>query len=81
MNKQAYTTIVAAVITGFLGWMAVTLIAVDKRTAVINERVKANHNMLEPMWKDYVSGKRAPVNSGSSVRGSVFHEVVLQNGD
>lgn len=81
MNRQAYTTIVAAVVTGFLGWMAVTLIAVDKRTAVINERVNANHSMLEPMWKDYIAGKRSAVRSDSPTMGTFFYDVVLNNGN
>lgn len=35
-------------------WILTTLIEVDKRTAVIAAQVEANHNMIKPMWEDYL---------------------------
>jgi len=72
---------IAAISVVFLGWMASTLVEVDKRTAVINERVNANHSMLEPMWKDYVAGKRSAVRSDSPTVETFFYDVVLNNGN
>ena len=35
-------------------WILTTLIEVDKRTAVIATKVEANHNMIKPLWEDYI---------------------------
>ncbi len=35
-------------------WILSTLIEVDKRTAVIATKVEANHNMIKPLWEDYI---------------------------
>ena len=36
-----------------LGWIATTLIHVDKTNAVIAVKVDANHSMLQPMWEEF----------------------------
>jgi len=36
-----------------LGWIATTLIHVDKTIAVIAVQVEANNNMLLPMWEEF----------------------------
>ena len=36
-----------------LGWIATTLIHVDKTIAVIAVKVDANHSMLQPMWEEF----------------------------
>jgi hypothetical protein len=38
-------------------WILSTLIEVDKRTAVIASKVEANHNMLTPLWEDFIRRK------------------------
>lgn len=42
--------------------MALTLIEVDKRTAVIEVRVEENYKMLEPMWQDWLAEKQRAEN-------------------
>lgn len=38
-----------------LGWMTLTLIEVDKKTAEIAVKVEANHTMITPMWENFIS--------------------------
>ena len=38
-----------------LGWMTITLIEVDKKTAEIAVKVEANHTMITPMWENFIS--------------------------
>ena len=35
-------------------WILTTLIEVDKRTAVIATKVESNHEMLTPLWEDFI---------------------------
>ncbi len=35
-------------------WILTTLIEVDKRTAVIATKVESNHQMLTPLWEDFI---------------------------
>ena len=37
-----------------LGWMTLTLIEVDKKTETIAVKVEANHNMLTPLWEEFI---------------------------
>lgn len=38
-------------------WILTTLIEVDKRTAVIATKVESNHDMLTPLWEDFIQRK------------------------
>jgi len=38
-------------------WILTTLIEVDKRTAVIAAKVESNHEMLTPLWEDFIQRK------------------------
>lgn len=47
-----------------LGWMALTLIELDKKTEVIStetevisSKVDANHKMLTPLWEEFIRSK------------------------
>ena len=57
LNKQIVggTLFVAFVVicVSALGWIATTLIHVDKTLAVIAVKVDANHSMLQPMWEEF----------------------------
>ena len=41
-----------------LGWMTITLIEVDKKTAEIAVKVEANHTMITPMGEFYFRGSK-----------------------
>lgn len=43
-------------------WILTTLIEVDKRTAVIATKVEANHEMLTPLWEDFIQRTRVTNN-------------------
>jgi uncharacterized protein YuzE len=34
--------------------MTVTLISVDKRTAVMSVKIEQNNEMLKPLWEDFI---------------------------
>jgi len=57
LNKQIVggTLFVAfvGICVSALGWIATTLIHVDKTLAVIAVKVDANHSMLQPMWEEF----------------------------
>ena len=40
-----------------LGWMALTLIELDKKTEVISSKVDANHKMLTPLWEEFIRAR------------------------
>ena len=37
-----------------IGWFVNTLIEVDKRTAIMAEKVSENHKMIKPLWEDFI---------------------------
>ena len=39
---------------GAITWMTVTLISVDKRTAVMSVKIEQNNEMLKPLWEDFI---------------------------
>ena len=39
---------------GAIAWIVATLISVDKRTEVMAIQVNANHEMIRPLWKDFI---------------------------
>jgi len=38
----------------FLSWIAVTVVDLKTDTAVISAKVAANHQMLTPLWQDFL---------------------------
>ena len=58
MKQDTIISIAVVTLVGILGWIATTLVAVDRKAAVIEERVDQNYRMLEPMWKEFTQGKR-----------------------
>jgi len=39
---------------GAIAWIVATLISVDKRTEVMAIQVNANHEMIRPLWEDFI---------------------------
>ncbi len=52
--KQALVGSVTTLSLGAITWMTVTLINVDKRTAVMSVKIEQNNEMLKPLWEDFV---------------------------
>ncbi len=38
----------------FLSWIAITVVDLKTDTAVISAKVAANHQMLTPLWQDFL---------------------------
>ena len=58
MEKLIVKTIVTCSVAGFfgiVGWMAVTLVDVDIRTEKTAVKVDQNHQMIKPMWQEFVN--------------------------
>jgi len=55
--KEICVSTATVVGVGFLSWMALTLISVDKRTAVMSFKVSQNHDMLKPLWEEFIKQK------------------------
>tara|TARA_R100000742_G_C4220982_1_gene44780 strand:- start:313 stop:540 length:228 start_codon:yes stop_codon:yes gene_type:complete len=55
--KEICVSTATVVGVGFLSWMAITLISVDKRTAVMSFKVSQNHDMLKPLWEEFIKQK------------------------
>jgi len=71
------TAMITSVVGAFFaiqGWMAASLIAVDKRTAVIDNRVAANYEMIKPMWQDFVRGKDGNLTRADVQTNGVWNE-------
>ena len=47
-------TIISGVALAFLGWIAVSVVDLKTETAVIKEKVAANHMMIKPMWEEFL---------------------------
>ena len=55
MNMKEIATGVSIVLfAGAIGWTMQTLIEVDKRTAIMAEKVSENHKMITPLWEDFI---------------------------
>ena len=52
--KQALVGRITALSLGAITWMTVTLISVDKRTAVMSVKIEQNNEMLKPLWEDFI---------------------------
>ena len=54
LNKQALVGSITTLSFGAITWMTVTLISVDKRTAVMSVKIEQNNEMLKPLWEDFI---------------------------
>ena len=52
--KQALVGSITTLSLGPITWMTVTLISVDKRTAVMSVKIEQNNSMLKPLWEDFI---------------------------
>ena len=52
--KQALVGVITTLSLGAITWMTVTLINVDKRTAVMSVKIEQNNEMLKPLWEDFI---------------------------
>jgi hypothetical protein len=52
--KQALVGSITTLSLGAITWMTVTLINVDKRTAVMSVKIEQNNSMLKPLWEDFI---------------------------
>ena len=52
--KQALVGRITTLSLGAITWMTVTLISVDKRTAVMSVKIEQNNEMLKPLWEDFI---------------------------
>lgn len=52
--RQALVGSITTLSLGAITWMTVTLINVDKRTAVMSVKIEQNNEMLKPLWEDFI---------------------------
>ena len=52
--KQALVGSITTLSLGAITWMTVTLISVDKRTAVMSVKIEQNNEMLKPLWEEFI---------------------------
>ena len=52
--KELSTGVCIVLFAGAIGWSISTLIEVDKRTAIMAEKVSENHEMIKPLWEDFI---------------------------
>jgi hypothetical protein len=52
--KQALVGSITTLSLGAITWMTVTLISVDKRTAIMSVKIEQNNKMLKPLWEDFI---------------------------
>ena len=54
MEMLDVNTIISGVALAFLGWIAVSVVDLKTETAVIKEKVAANHMMIKPIWEEFI---------------------------
>jgi len=59
MTKEIIVGITISCSFGAIAWIVATLISVDKRTEVMAVQVSANHEMLTPLWEDFIQRKNS----------------------
>ena len=52
--KEIATGVSIVLFAGAIGWTMQTLIELDKRTAMMAEKVSENHKMITPLWEDFI---------------------------
>ena len=55
--KQIITGVIVTSATGAIAWICLTLINVDKRTAITEIKVKENNEMITVLWADFMKRK------------------------
>ena len=59
-------------VLGFLAWIALSVVDLKTDTAVIATKVDANHQMLTPLWRDFIrntnDGNIAWLNSTANIK-------------
>ena len=56
--KDVSTGVCIVLFAGAIGWSYLTLVEVDKRTAIMAEKVSQNHEMIKPLWEDFIRRKQ-----------------------
>jgi hypothetical protein len=49
--------VVTAIVLGFIGWVAMSVVDLKTNTAVIAVKVDENHKMLSVLWEDFLRDK------------------------
>ena len=57
-TKEISTGVCIVLFAGAIGWSISTLIEVDKRTAIMAQKVSENHKMIKPLWEDFIRRKQ-----------------------
>ena len=55
--KGILTGVIVTSATGAIAWICLTLINVDKRTAITEIKVKENNEMITVLWADFMKRK------------------------
>ena len=55
--KGIITGVIVTSATGAMAWICLTLINVDKRTAITEIKVKENNEMITVLWADFMKRK------------------------
>ena len=55
--KQIITGVIVTSATGAMAWICLTLINVDKRTAITEIKVKENNEMIKVLWTEFIKRK------------------------
>ena len=67
--KGILTGVIVTSATGAMAWICLTLINVDKRTAITEIKVKENNKMITVLWADFMKRKGEDGNlSGINVK-------------
>ena len=59
MTREIIIGLTVSCSFGAIAWIVATLISVDKRTEVMAVQVSANHEMLTPLWEDFIQRKNS----------------------
>tara|TARA_Y100000996_G_scaffold414713_1_gene406453 strand:- start:4881 stop:5081 length:201 start_codon:yes stop_codon:yes gene_type:complete len=54
MTREIIIGLTVSCSFGAIAWIVATLISVDKRTEVMAIQVNANHEMIRPLWEDFI---------------------------
>ena len=64
--KEIYQNAVAGLVVLGVGWICLTLVTVDKRTAIIEVRVEENSNILHRMMKQEARHDTRSISNGET---------------
>ena len=80
MERQLINSCITVALA-ILGWITLTLIEVDKKTETIAVKVEANHDMLTPLWEEFIrsrDGNTTESNSETDYKTTSEEEVELE---